>query len=155
MDLRSPNLQRLYRDWHAWRGARLLPSPADLDPASLPYIQGNLTIVKIFHNPQRFYYRIHATTSVERIGFDLTGKFLESLPDENLRRSIMETLLTVLKKRAPHLVCYYDRPVAGLRTGDLEVLGLPFSSNGQTIDVIAYGTHFDLQQDLTPSAPSV
>jgi hypothetical protein len=71
---------------------------------------------------------------------------LDSLPNEHLRGTIKGSLNQVLKKRAPHLVCHYNREVEGLMTGDLEVLVLPFSSNGQTIDMIAYGTHFDLQE---------
>jgi hypothetical protein len=144
MELRSPHLQRLYRDWQSWRGTRQFPSRADLDPAALHYVLGNLTVVDVFYNPTRFFYRAHATSSAERAGFDLTGKFLDALPDETLRATIRDNLLPVLKKRAPHLVSYYGRPVSGLMTGDLEVLVLPFSSNGQTIDMIAYGTHFDL-----------
>lgn len=145
--LRSPSLQRLYEDWSAWRGKRALPSSADLKPASLPYMHGNLTVIQVSYNPTRFFYRLHAPTSAERAGFDLTGKFLDMLPHEGLRETIKESLRGALSKRAPHLVSYYGRPVAGLKMGDLEVLVLPFSSDGQTIDVIAYGTHFDLQKD--------
>jgi hypothetical protein len=145
--LRSPSLQRLYEDWSAWRGKRAFPSPADLESASLPYMQGSLSVIKVSYSPTRFFYRMHAPTSAERSGFDLTGKFLDVLPHEGLRRTIKESLLAVLSKRAPHLLSYYDRPVAGLKTGDLEVLALPFSSDGQTIDLIVYGTHFDLQTD--------
>ena len=147
MELRSPHLQRLYRDWHAWRGARPFPSRADVDPLALPYMTGNLTLVDVFYNPQRFFYRLHASTSAERIGFDLTGKFLDSLPDQNLRGTVKGTLLSVLKSRAPHLVSHYNRSVAGDVTGDLEVLVLPFSTDGHAIDMIAYGTHFDVHKD--------
>jgi hypothetical protein len=145
MDMRSPGLERLYRDWHAWRGSRAFPAPADLKPASLPYVADNLTVIQVFHNPTRFFYRSHADSSAERAGFDLTGKFLDALPNEALRATIKSSLMTALSKRAPHLVCYYDRPVSGLGIGNLEVLVLPFSSNGHTIDVIAYGTDFDIQ----------
>jgi hypothetical protein len=145
MDLRSPGLRRLYSDWHAWRGSRAFPTPADLKPGALPYMQDNLTVIQVFHNPTRFFYRSHASSSAARAGINLTGKFLDALPNEALRATIKDSLLTALNKRAPHLVCYYDRPVTGLTIGNLEVLVLPFSSNGHTIDVIAYGTDFDIQ----------
>jgi hypothetical protein len=146
MDLRSPKLQRLYEDWHAWRGKRAFPTRADLERADTAYLNGEITIVDVFYNPTRFFYRKHAPESADRAGYDLTGKFLEAMPNEKLRASIRDSLQGALRKRSPHLVSYYNRPVAGLRTGDLEVLVLPFSSDGQTIDMLAYGTHFDLEQ---------
>jgi hypothetical protein len=144
MELRSPRLQRLHADWNAWRRGRAFPSRADFDARAVPYMQGHLTVIDVLHNPTRFFYRIHAAASAAHAGFDLTGKLLDSLPDENLRGRIKQTLFSALKKRAPHLVSYYGRPATELKTGDLEVLALPFSSDGQTIDMIVYGTHFDL-----------
>ena len=76
---------------------------------------------------------------------------MDALPDENLRGTIQGTLLTVLKTRTPYLVSY-DGHVAGIMTGDLEVLVLPFSSDGQAIDLIAYGTHFDIRKNFWSKA---
>jgi hypothetical protein len=153
VDLRSPVLQRLYRDWDAWRGARPFPSRADIDPLALRYILGNFTVTDVFYDPLRFYFRVHATASAERIGFDLTGKFLHELPDEGVRRIMHGSLLTTLEKRAPHRV-FHERTVATKVTGDLEVLVLPFSSDGQVIDMLAYGTHFDMPKTLWQRAPA-
>ncbi len=150
MELKSSELQQLFREWESSRGTRLFPSGADIEPLSMRYILEDLTVVDVFYDPLRFFYRIHASASAERIGFDLTGKFLDDLPDANLRATMQGTLLTVLQKRAPHLISYSNRPVAGAVTGDLEVLALPFSSDGQTIDMIAYGTHFNVHKGHAP-----
>lgn len=147
MELWSPRLQRFYEDWEAWRRGRPFPSRKDFDAVPLLYMQGHVTVVDVFYNPTRFFFRLHARASAEHLGIDLTGKFLESVREGHLRARMQQTLLTTLRKRAPHAVSYFGRPAEDFRTGDLEVLSLPFSSDGQTIDMIAYGTHFDLHKE--------
>lgn len=140
MQLTSPHLRQLYDDWTRWRGTRPFPKRDDLDPLGLKYILDNLSVVDVSYNPLRFHFRVHASARVEQFGFDLTGKNLDLLPDDEYRQLMRLHLTEALKRRAPVTVT-----VEGVKTaqffGRLEVLILPFSSNGQTIDLLAVGTH--------------
>jgi hypothetical protein len=140
MQLNATALQQLYSDWNRWRGERKFPARDDLDPLQLKYMLGNLWVFDVSYNPLHFKVRIHASVRAERMGFDLTGKSLDELPDVEYREQMRSDLIEVLKTRGP-----YSRLVEPLSLmkafGRVEVLVLPFSSDGQTIDMLAAGTH--------------
>lgn len=156
MEAKSPTLQRLYRDWEDWRGPRRFPTRDDIDPVKLRYILGNLSLVDVFYDPLRFFFRVHGTESVERAGRDLTGKFLDELPNASLRNIIHTNLARTIEKRAP-LSVFHERLVATRVFGYLEVLVLPFSSDQEMIDTLAIGAHFDVPPrywERVPGAPA-
>lgn len=154
MDVKSPSLQQLYRDWERWRGARRFPSRANIDPLALRYILGDLSLVEVHREPLRFFYRIHATASTERMGFDLTGKFLDQCADDTRREIVNGGLTACLESRKP-LSAYNERTMASRVAGHLEVLILPFSSDGENIDLIAIGTNFCPTDPLRRPAAAV
>lgn len=140
VELRSPALQRLYQDWERWRGTGKFPSADKLDPLQLKYMLGNLSVFEVQYNPLRFFVRIHATSRAERIGFDLTGKSLDELPEREYRELMRAHLIETLKRRAPFSV--QVEPADLKRAfGRVEVLILPFARDGQTIDVLVAGIH--------------
>jgi hypothetical protein len=104
----------------------------------------------------RFHFRIHSTESVERVGFNLTGKTLDALPNVALRDIMHNNLVRTIEKRAP-LSIFHERLVATRVFGYLEVLVLPFSSDQEVIDTLAIGTHFDVPPrywERVPNAPA-
>ncbi len=155
MDLKSEALRCLYRDWERWRGARLFPDRFDIDPLELRYILGNLSLTDVFYDPLRFFYRIHATSSAERLGFDLTHKSLDALPDQSVREILRQGLTQALEARAP-ILRSQERVMATKEFGFIEALILPFSRDGRTIDMLATGTHFDVPKYsvLRPFSPA-
>lgn len=147
MDLRSPILQRLYQDWERWRGARAFPSRADFDPLDLKYALGNISITDVLYNPVRFHYRIHSSASSGRLGFDLTGKSLDALPHPTYQAFIREHFLEAIVNRAPS-VRRREKVLAHNEFWFLEAISLPFSNEGQIIDMIMTGTKFDVPKRL-------
>jgi hypothetical protein len=134
-------LQRLYRDWDAWRGTRAFPTRSDFDPLDLRYILGNFSLVDVLHDPLRFRYRLHATESVCRLGLDLTGKYVDAVLDPKAHAIVIESLVRCVEKRAPFWISH-ERLLATQVYGRVEVLVLPFSSDGETIDLLGVGAHF-------------
>lgn len=152
MQLSAPALQQLYNDWNRLRGERKFPIGKDLDPAQLKFMLGNLWLFDVAYNPLRFVVRLHAPARVECMGFDLTGKSLDELPDADYRDFIRSHLIEVLKTRAP--TSRLVEPDSLIKSyGRVEVLVLPFSSNGQTIDVLAAGTHLVIPVQLSSAPP--
>jgi len=141
LDIRTPRLQRLYQDWHAWRGERAFPSRRDFDPVDLGYILGKLSLVSVLYEPLRFRYRVHATELAERLGFDLTGKELDALPDRTHRAAVREHFVAVVEHRAPE-IRRRDRQRANGRAWRYEALVLPLSGNGETIDMLISAVEF-------------
>jgi hypothetical protein len=147
VDIRSPSLQRLYEDWRRWRGAREFPSRTDFDPLELKYILGNISITDVLYSPVRFHYRIHGSASSGRLGFDLTGKSLDALPSPTYQAFIREHFLETIVNRAPS-VKLRERVLANNEYWFVEAIILPFSSDGQTLDMLMTGTKFDVPKRL-------
>lgn len=155
MEPKSEALQHLYRDWERWRGTRAFPDRSNIDPLELRYILGNLSLIDVHYDPLRFFYRIHATSSAERLGYDLTGKSLEAFPDPAVRKILWQGHAEALDQRAP--LCFArERVMATKEFGYIEALVLPFSRDGRVIDLLATGTYFHVPKHaaLQPLAPT-
>lgn len=83
-DLGSPPLLRLDAYWRAKRGARVMPSRADIDPADIKELLPQILMARIEHDPQnvkspRVKYTIVGTACARSSGFDYTGRYLDEL----------------------------------------------------------------------------
>lgn len=138
LELKTPVLRQLYRDWEERRRGRELPARADFDPLDLKYCIGNLSLIDVAYNPLRFRFRLHASTVSQSMGFDLTGKSLDAMPDAEYRRIVAEHYGEVLATRRP-VAKYRDREMTDQHIWNCEVLVLPLSSDGKTIDMLMSG----------------
>jgi hypothetical protein len=135
LNIKTPSLQRLYDDWEQKRGQREFPARADFDPLDLKYILGNLSLVDVLRDPLRFRYRIHATNVAERIGDELTGKEVAALTHADHRNRALEHFIQVVQARKPS-VHFRHHETIDQRIWNYEVLVLPLSSDGATIDML-------------------
>ena len=134
-DLKTPALRRLLQDWEDRRRGRDLPARKDFDPADIRYIVGNLSLVEVLRDPLDFRFRIHATNVAERMGFDLTGKMLTALPDQQYAALIRQHYTETVTLRRP-VARYRNRVMTDQHTWHCEVLVLPLSSDGKTVDML-------------------
>jgi hypothetical protein len=135
LDLKSPVLQRLLGDWEARRRGRLMPARADFDPVDLKYVLGNLSLIDVLYDPRRYRFRLHATIVAERMGFDLTGKELEAMPDRQYSAVVRRHYDSVVAARSP-IAQPRDRLMTDARVYHCEVLALPLGDDGETVDRI-------------------
>jgi hypothetical protein len=101
MILEHSLLQRLYAYWDAKRGNRIYPGREEIDPLELRFILGNLILVDIERDPERFRYRLFGTEIARRQGFDMTGKYLEQHPWPELAALARSTYLQVIATGQP------------------------------------------------------
>jgi len=154
MDIKSPTLQRFFQDWQTWRGTRSFPARSDIDPLRLRYILGNLSLVDVLRDPLRFFFRIQGTASVDRVGYDLTGKTLDALPTQTLRDIMHANLVRALDGREPLLI-FHESMSMYKGFGHLEVLVLPFSSDQNIVDMLVIATHYDVPKRYWQQKPAV
>jgi hypothetical protein len=128
------DLRRLYEFWKERRGTRMAPSRAELDPMAMRYILGNLLLVDVLRDPLRFRYRLCGTNIVARAGFDLTGRFVDEHPEPQFRDFALARYRNVVETAAP-LHGLRDE-VLDQRTRRYEVLMLPLSSDGASVDMV-------------------
>ena len=135
MEIGSPLLKRLHQDWDARRRGREFPAREDFDPVDLAYILGHMSLVDVMHAPRQFRYRLLGSKVADRLGFELTGKFLDALPAPNYRELIRDHFEAVIEARAP-MVVVRDQLFTDDKYWNCEALVLPLSADGTRIDIL-------------------
>jgi hypothetical protein len=135
VEIRTPALERLYREWERKRDGRKFPARADFDPVDLKYVLGNLSLVDVRYDPLRFRYRIHATNVAERTGTELTGQEVGGIAHTEHRNLATRHFAQVVAEREP-VVHYRAHALVDHRIWSYEALVLPLSSDGETIDIL-------------------
>lgn len=98
--IRRPMLRRLYAYWDDKRGTREFPGRSDIDPIEMKFALGNISLIDVFHDPLRFRYRLHGSLVTERMGGDMTGKFVDEIPAPG-RVFVEGSFRTVVLTRQP------------------------------------------------------
>lgn len=132
--IRHPDLVRLYDYWATRRGTRNFPARADLDPVEFSFALGNVTLVDVLYDPLRFRFRLVGTLMAQRMGWDLTGRMVDEIPDAKYRDSVIQGFRKVIEARRPNTTLY-EREVER-RPRRFEVLRLPLAADGETIDML-------------------
>ncbi len=97
--IRDPRLQRLYAYWRERHVGTRPPSRADLDPLDFRYAVGFVTLVDVEHDPLRFRFRLVASPVTQHLGYELTGKYLDEVPEPAMRGYLEESYRRVVAER--------------------------------------------------------
>jgi hypothetical protein len=141
LEIRTPILQRLHRDWDSRRCGREFPARSDFDVLDLKYIIGQLALLDVAYNPMRFHFRLHGTGIAQRVGYEMTGKDVDELPPPVVRSLVRRHFTAVVEQRMP-LVEIRERPAMDDRVLASETLASPLSRDGVTIDMLIVGLVF-------------
>ena len=136
MDLKIENesLRRLYAYWDEKRAGRRFPARADFDPLELGFVLGNLSLIDVLYDPLRFRLRLHGTLAVSRLGYDLTGKFVDEIPDPEFRAVALETYKKLVEVEQP--MRDVRETMLDSKTHRYEVIWLPLSDDGTRINML-------------------
>lgn len=132
--IQNPLLRDLYAHWEARRGGRRYPSRADFDPVELRALLGNIILIDVLREPLRFRFRLHGTRLAERVGYDLTGRMLDDLPDPEFREVARASFTAVAESGEP-LIARRNRRLDSQRLR-YETVMLPLSNDGRTVDML-------------------
>ena len=131
----SPKTVALYRYWDSRRGARPMPSRADIDPVDMRPWLSRMTLIEVGGANQRFRYRLVGTEVVALRGFDPTGRNVESAWPVDDAEAVQAVYRQVVAQRSA-IFCH---PAERGRLDKEPVVGvmlLPLSSDGETVDQI-------------------
>jgi hypothetical protein len=129
-------LKHLLADWDLRRGGREFPARADFTPHDLRYLIGNLSLLDVHHDPLRFRYRLHASNLANRIGIELTGKWVDDIPNPIHANAAAAHFTEVIKRRTPIVYRRKHEFVTDGLPHDCEILALPLARDGRTIDML-------------------
>jgi hypothetical protein len=128
-----PRIRRMHEYWLVKRAGRAMPSRADIEPLELRDCLGNLCLVEVTdETPPRFRFRLDGSNLALTTGFDMTGKFLEEMPDPDYRAFVDSIYRRVLQTRAPVFMANHE----DWKGYDLRVTSvtMPLSTDGVRID---------------------
>jgi len=138
--LASPKLDWLYRYWAERRGGRPYPARSNIDPIELRPLLGNIMLFDVVGSPPRFRYRLYGSSLAERSGYDMTGRWVDDLPDPDNAALVNRTLARLVESRDP--ISYPRERMLDGRLCRYEVLALPLSDDGLAINMILEGIAF-------------
>ena len=87
--------------------------------------------------PPRFRIRLHGTNLAERAGYEITGKMLDELPENEFRKLVRERWTQVATTGEP-LHCTRDAEMDG-RIYRYESVVLPLSADGEKVNMELVG----------------
>jgi hypothetical protein len=142
--LQRPRLQRLLQYWHDKRGSRPMPARRDLDPLELSWVLGDLSLVEVHradHGRLRYRFRLIGSRVAERLGYEMTGKWLEDLPEPAYRAYLAEAYGEVVARAVP--LSEHPDMVIDHRLHHYEILRMPLASDGHHPDMLLVAVDFN------------
>ncbi len=137
MLLTDTRLVQLYNYWTARRHGRRMPCYADIDPSELSFVFGHLLVIAVETDAageKRFRFRLHGTLIAERAGYDMTGQYVDELPNSENRDWLLDRCRGMLESRTAY-AGKHSRLVRD-RRHRYEVLWLPLSDDGENVNVL-------------------
>ncbi|HVJ43604.1 MAG TPA: PAS domain-containing protein [Dongiaceae bacterium] len=134
-ELGDERLRQLYRYWDEKRGSRRMPSRGDIDPLDLSYCLGYLCLVEIEAvDPLRFRFRVDGSNCVEISGIEMTGRYVDEIPQSEYRTIMEDAYRQIYLTKAPHF--YADDEVWDDRRYRTEGLLLPLSDDDSSVNML-------------------
>ena len=131
--IQSNTLRQLFQYWDEKRGHRSAPARDDIDPAQMVECLPNVFLIDVEEEPRRYRVRLMGTALGRWSGRDLTGCHVDEITDQVL--AALDELVTTWEpwlvtgeyvKKTDRVILY-------------ELLALPLSSDGATVNMILGG----------------
>jgi hypothetical protein len=129
----SNHLRQLFLYWDEKRGRRPAPSRDEIDPAEMLEVLPNVYLINVEEEPRRYQVRLMGTALGDWYGSDITGRYIDEIS-----RQVLAALDELVTTWHPWLVTgKYAK--SDDRVMLYELLALPLSSDGATVNMILGG----------------
>ena len=136
--IQSDVLRRLVAHWQRMRVAGACRRAPTSIRWMCRYRPRLLSLIEVQRDPLRFYFRLDGTKQVDLFGVDCTRRYLdEAMPTDHAAMAVASYLGGQWSCRAPR---YHRRQIAfHERLIDYEIVILPFSNDGERVDLLMTG----------------
>lgn len=123
--------------WESCRGTTFAPRwGTDFRLGDLPAeILPNVSVVDVIDGGRRYYYRFWGSNNVVVKGFEMSQKYLDQSPVEDVRRNGGHQFGVMVRERRPLIFLYESDYRTEVNVGCL-TLRVPLSSDGETVDKV-------------------
>ncbi|MBT3532263.1 MAG: PAS domain-containing protein [Rhodospirillaceae bacterium] len=149
-NLRSPALIEIYKFWLGLRTGAVLPARSDFHPTDLPpNLMPHIAIADVIRNGSdlRFQWRLVGTHITEGTGRDVAGRYFDDVYGGDNHDDLVAAYLRIARNGAP-LRWHGDCQFVDKEWMMTEVVGMPLSENGRTVDKLFMGMVFSQNVDL-------
>lgn len=138
--IRDSNVRQFLQLWLDARENGRAPDKSFLDPLRLRFLLGSLSLLEVQPEPLRFRYRLIGTDIVQRLGYELTGTWLDEHPDPTIRPFILKGVTMVYHSAKP----VYGHGQARVLGEDwqFEVVAVPLFGPDDKVAYIGAGQSF-------------
>lgn len=146
-------IARFFRYWRSIHPAAGLPGRQHLDPLDIPSLLPGIWLLDIQREPFRLRYRLAGTETVEAIGSEVTGRWMDEVnPRPLLDDSYLDRYRVIV---AQHLPSWRRGPplLMSKRVRTIENLVVPLAADGVTVDMLAGLTVFDFDPGAVLGLP--
>lgn len=149
----NERIQKIYAYWEELRRGRPAPCRKDFDPMAYPRLLPHVFLYDVIDRPcalgpKTFRFRLVGTEVAAMLGSDPTGKeFAQVYSADRIGRIYSETLAVATQFR-PSYVENRDAGWIGRGVISYERILLPFSPDGETVDIILGLATFHATQRL-------
>ena len=114
-----------------------MPARRDFDPLEVRFALGYISLIDVHRDPLRFYFRLDGSKQVELFGVECTRRYLdEAMPAEHAAMA-QASYSEVVNRGEPR---YHRRQIVfHERLMDYEAIILPFSNDGERVDLLMTG----------------
>lgn len=119
-----------------------MPARSDIDPLEIPWMLGDVSLVDVDRSAAdwRYRFRLVGSRVVERLGYDMTGKWLQDMPVAEYRDYLVEAFGEVVICGMP----LAERPNMTIdhRVLHYEILRMPLAADGRNTDMLLLAVDF-------------
>lgn len=139
----DPIVSSVFRYWDSKRGARRMPSRADIDPADLRRNVSNVILYDVVEVGKLYRVRLVGSAIVEFYGVNTTGAWAGAYMPPEAAAQMIDILTRVVINKAPcfragHAHWHRDKSYRSF-----EACFLPLSADGEQVDKIVGAIAFD------------
>jgi hypothetical protein len=135
--LDDPLHRQMYAYWEQKRGARRMPTRADIDPTEIPRLLPNLLISEYIAEGDagRWRYRLAGTAVAAAFGRNPTGRYIDELTKGDYR-AFIERIHGAVRDEQRALFCASEYTGARELRMSAKRLLLPLTTDGRDVDQI-------------------
>jgi len=132
----DPKIQEAYAYWRRICPSQRLPGRQHIEPTDIPQLLGYTRLLDIIGQPPRFKVRLIGTKFAERLGYDITDRFLDEVFEDFEGSGFHQRLVHTIENRKP---IWSRGPIRwfcqeSFRT--VERIHFPLARDGTTIGMI-------------------
>lgn len=146
-------IAQFFRYWRSIHPTQGLPGRQHLDPLAIPTLLPGIWLLDVQREPFRLRYRLAGTETVEAIGVEVTGLWMDEVNPMPLQdRHYLERYRAIVDERQPS---WRRGPplLMSKRVRTIENLVVPLAADGVTVDMMAGMTVFDFDPHALPDIP--